>query len=75
MQLDDGIESFVSLRPDAYEKQTQGFRTWSNTGDEDAVPVYQSMFMFNIVRRTAQHTPQQRRRGVGRIEAKERRQL
>lgn len=47
-RLDDGIHDFVSLAPDAMEQQTEGFRTWANYADPDALPVYASVYMFNI---------------------------
>ena len=51
-QLDDGINDYVSLAPWEYEDWSEGFRTFANGADDDSVPIYQSIYMYNIVRHT-----------------------
>jgi len=47
-KLDSGIRDFVSLAPSALEKGSDGFKAWSDWSDENAVPVYQSFYIFNF---------------------------
>jgi len=47
-KLDSGIDAFTSIAPDAYAKQTEGFRTWEDSASPDAIPVYQNVWMYQI---------------------------
>jgi hypothetical protein len=47
-KLDAGIDSYTSIGPKAFAEQSDGFRSWADWSDKDAIPVYQTVYMYHI---------------------------